>query len=144
MQKIISFLAFSLFFNQLLTAQSHSKSDSSFIVQLNQQIDANVIIRNIASLDSLYADDFIMTHGDGRRDRKTAWLTAVAKSNYSVRLHDSVTVELHPQTAIVKGRMLVQKAGSEATAIPYRRYIRLFVMRKDSWQLISHFTIYDK
>lgn len=144
MQKIISFLAFSLFFNPLLTAQSHSKSDSSFIVQLNQQIDDYVIARNITSLDSLYTDDFIMTHGDGRRDRKTAWLGAVAKSNYTVRQHDSVKVELHSTIAIARGKMLVQKSGGETTAVPYRNYIRVFAIRNNRWQLLSHFTMYEK
>ncbi|OSZ80437.1 hypothetical protein CAP36_04070 [Chitinophagaceae bacterium IBVUCB2] len=144
MQKITTVLAGLLFFNFLVTAQSTNNSDSIYIIQLNQEIDNNVVKRNVALLDSIYAEDFIMTHGDGRRDTKSAWLVAVGKSNYSVRQHDSVKVELHTNIAIVKGSMLVHKAGGEVAAVPYRRYIRLFAMRKGRWQLLSHYTMYEK
>jgi ketosteroid isomerase-like protein len=142
MQKLISVVAAMLVFSICLIAQP--QSDSSYIVQLNQQIDDKVVSRNVASLDSLYTDDFIMTHGDGRQDKKTAWMASVAKSNYSVRRHDSVKVELHTNIAIVKGRMLVQKTGGETTAVPLRSYIRVFAIRNNRWQLLSHYTMYDK
>lgn len=144
MQKIISLVAAILFFNLVLTAQSINKSDSSYIIQLNQEIDNKVVKRDTASLDRLYASDFAMKHGDGRTDRKASWLAAVAKSNYSVRQHDSVKVELYSDWAIVRGRMLVQKAGGETTAVPYRSYIRLFIFRNNRWQLLSHHTMYEK
>ncbi len=144
MQKIIFLAAVFLYFNGVLLAQPIVKNDSSFILQLNQHIDDNVVKRNTISLDSLYADDFIMIHGDGRIDKRSAWLAAVAKSNYSVRQHDSVKVELHTTIAIARGRMLVQKAGGETTAVPYRNYIRVFEFRNNRWQLLSHYTLYDK
>lgn len=140
MQKWIIAIA-GLFFSYSLYAQ---QGDSSHLIRLNQQIDDLVIKRDVAALDSFYADDFVMIHGDGRTDPKKAWLAAVAKSNYSTRQHDSVKAELHNTIAIVKGKMLVQKAGAESTAVPYRTYIRVFALRDNRWQLLSHYTMYNK
>lgn len=144
MQKIILIVAAVLFFNVLLLAQPGSNNDSSSIIFLNQQIDDQVVKRNMVSLDSLYAADFVMIHGDVRTDKKNAWLAAVAKSNYSVRKHDSVKVEMHGAVAIARGRMVVQKAAGETTAVPFRSYIRVFAVRNNRWQLLSHYTMYDK
>ena len=144
MRLIISFVTILFLFNSVLMGQQNNKTDSSFIIQLNQEIDNYVLKRDTASLAKLYAEGFVLKHGDSRTDRKSAWLTAVAKSNYSVRQHDSVKVEFHTHVAIAKGKMLVQKSGGETTAVPYRSYIRLFIFRNNRWQLLSHHTIYHQ
>lgn len=143
MEKLILVFFCCLFPASLLVAQNTILKDSSNIILLNQQIDEYVIQRKVTSLDSFYAADFNMTHGDGRIDKKTGWLNAVVKSNYTLRQHDSVMVEMHPGVAIVRGKMLVQKAGDK-TAGSSRKYIRVFAIRENRWQLISHFTIYSQ
>lgn len=135
---LVSTLSGSLF----LAAQESTKQDSIYIIQLNQEIDNKVVKRDIESLDSFYATDFKMTHGDGRLDTKTTWLAAIGKSNYSMRHHDSVKVELHSTIAIVRGSMFVQKNGGATTTVPFRNYFRVFIFRNNYWQLLSHVTIY--
>jgi len=45
---------------------AQTSNDSSYLLQLNQQIDQYVVERNVVALDSLYAPDFVLSHGSGR------------------------------------------------------------------------------
>jgi len=110
------------------------------LVQLNQRIDDLVVSRNVTALDSLFASDFVFSHGSGRVEGKTGWFTTVARANYPLRRHDSVRVEIHPSVAIVKGKMAIQKINKDKTDNYHLRYIRVFAWRTDRWQLISHNT----
>lgn len=144
MKKLSLFIFSFLFPACLLLAQETVIEDSSNIISLNQQIDNHVIQRKVIILDSLYAADFVMTHGAGRVDKKASWLNAVAKSNYTLRQHDSVVVEMHPGVAIVRGKMVVKKAGDDKTTGSSRKYIRVYALRDNRWQLLSHFTLYTQ
>ena len=86
MQKVTLLLILSLT-TQLASAQS---ADSNFILLRNQQIDTYVVEHNTTALDSLYAEDFVFSHGSGRVEGKQGWFTSVAKGSFLSRLHDSV------------------------------------------------------
>lgn len=103
------FLLVALCQSNLVTAQMTTITDSSFIVSLNQQIDNLVIEQNTAALDSMYASDFVFSHGSGKIEGKQGWFISVAKGNFLTRQHDSVTVELHEGIAIVRGKLSVRK-----------------------------------
>ena len=122
---------------QFLSAQV---ADSNFIILRNQQIDTYVVEHNTTALDSLYADDFVFSHGSGRVEGKQGWFTSVAKGSFLSRLHDSVTVEFHPQLAIVRGKLSVQKKNKEKTDRYHLYYVRVYALRKNTWQMISHIT----
>jgi hypothetical protein len=124
-------------------AQNRSATDSSFLLKLNQQIDDHVVSRNLAALDTLYASDFVFSHGSGRVEGKAGWLTTVGRANYPLRQHDSVKVELHPAVAIVKGKMSIQKVNKDKTDKYHLRYIRVFALRNNRWQMISHNTTHE-
>jgi ketosteroid isomerase-like protein len=130
-------LVISLLITSYLMAQS---PDSAFIIRLNQQIDNNVVKRDIAALDTSYADDFVFTHGTGKVDNKQSWLTTVRNAQYPSRQHDSVTVEKHPGLAIVKGRLNIQRIDSAKTLRYHIRYIRVYATRGKRWEMISHST----
>lgn len=125
--------------NQIL-AQEKDIPDSNAIVLLNQQIDNLVVQKNINLLKNLYADDFVFSHGSGRVEGKAGWFTSVAKGNFLSRQHDSVSVELHPGVAIVRGKLSVQKKSKENISRYHLYYFRVFALRNKNWQLISHFT----
>ena len=133
----INFLVFVIFSTQLLMAQ---KADSNFIIIRNQQIDNFVVENNTSALDSLYADDFVFSHGSGRIEGKEGWFISVQKGSFISRKHDSVTVEFHSDLAIVKGKLSVQKKGKEKIDRYHLHYIRVYALRKKSWLMISHIT----
>jgi hypothetical protein len=121
----------------LVQAQS---ADSSLLITLNQQIDNYVVEQNITALDKLYADDFVFSHGSGRVEGKKGWFVSVSKGSFIARTHDSVKVELHPELAVVKGKLSVHKKGKEKTDRYHLTYIRVYAYRSKQWQLVSHST----
>ena len=121
----------------------HAQADSSLLIILNQRIDDLVVQRNTLALDSLYAADFVFSHGSGRVEGKTGWLTTVGRANYPKRRHDSVKVELHGGVGIVKGKMSIEKINKDKTDRYHLRYIRVYAIRNGRWQLISHNTTYE-
>ncbi len=138
---LVFLLAFDPFF--VVNAQKESEKDSIFLVKLNQQVDDHVVSRNLVALDTLYASDFVFSHGSGKVEGKAGWLATVGRANYPLRQHDSVKVELHPAVAIVKGKMAIQKINKEKIDKYHLRYIRVFVWRNSRWQMISHNTTHE-
>ncbi len=124
-------------------SQSAEADDSSYLIWLNQEIDSYVVGRNTTALDSLYAADFVFSHGSGKIEGKAGWMITVARANYSTRLHDSVRVELHPTLAIVKGKMFIQKVNKDKTDSYHLRYIRVYAFRENRWYMISHNTTHE-
>ena len=117
-----------------------AQSNSSYLVWLNQQIDSYVVSKDVKALDSLYAADFVFSHGSGRVEGKEGWMKTVERANYPLRQHDSVKVELHEDVAVVKGKMDIQKVNKDKTDTYHLRYIRIYALRNKQWQLISHNT----
>lgn len=118
------------------------KPDSALLVQLNQEIDQAVVNKDTALLRKRYADDFVFSHGSGRVEGRGSWFGSVMRNNYPQRSHDSVTVELHPDIAIVKGKMTIQRVAKEKTDKYYLKYIRVYAKR-GQWLLISHSTTWE-
>jgi hypothetical protein len=124
---------------------SHAQpADSSLLIRLNQQIDDYVVQQKVKELGSLYADDFVFSHGSGKVEGKAGWLQSVARTTYPSRQHDSVKVELHPGVAIVKGNMAIRRNDKEKVAVYYLKYIRVYALRNKQWQMISHSTTAER
>jgi hypothetical protein len=143
MKKLLFWALFFCSFQQRGFAQTGSKTDSSYLLTLNQQIDSYVVSRNLKALDSLYAADFVFSHGSGKVEGKSGWLKTVERASYPLRQHDSVSVELHEATGIVKGKMAIQKINKDKTDNYHLRYIRVYALRQGRWLLISHNTTHE-
>jgi ketosteroid isomerase-like protein len=124
-------------------AQASSSPDSLHLLTLNQQADTYVVSQNISGLDSIYATDFVFSHGSGRVEGKEGWLKSVAKGGFVQRQHDSVVVELHGDVAMVRGRLAVHKRKGEGLDRYLLRYVRVYARRQGRWQMISHFTTWE-
>ena len=117
-----------------------AQRDSLFLVDFNQQVDDNVVSKNIAALEKAYADDFVFSHGSGRVEGKAPWLKSAGKGLFVSRKHDSVKVEMHYDVAIVKGKLSVVKNNKDKTDRYHLYYIRVYAKRNNQWQMISHST----
>jgi hypothetical protein len=133
-----TFLLMTGYFLMLISASA--QSDSSFLVTFNQQIDDDVVKKNIPSLEKAYADDFVFSHGSGKVEGKAPWLKSAGKGLFLSRTHDSVKVEMHPDVAVVKGKLSVAKTNKEKTDRYHLYYIRIYAKRANQWQMISHST----
>ena len=112
------------------------------IEAVNKRIEDAVVAKDFASLDALYADDFVFTHGTGLVQTKCQWLDSLRnnETRFLSRQLDSTSIELHEETAIVTGRLLACRQ-SEAGEVRYGlQYVRVYSMKTGLWQLISHRT----
>ena len=132
--------SFLLYFFFIPFSHSFAQSDSSLLISLNQQIDNWVVKQNVADLEKVYAEDFVFSHGSGKVEGKKGWMVSVGKGNFLSRQHDSVTVELHPALAILRGKLSVEKKNKDKVDRYHLKYIRVFAYREKQWQLISHVT----
>jgi ketosteroid isomerase-like protein len=116
---------------------------STAIEVVNRRIEEAVVSKDFASLDALYADDFVFTHGTGLVQTKRQWLESLRSeaTRFLSRELDSTSIEFSADTAIVTGRLLVCRQ-SEAGEVRYGlQYVREYSMRSGLWQLVSHRTI---
>lgn len=112
------------------------------VLKVNQDIDDAVVEKNIEILRKHYATDFVFTHGTGTVDSKTSWIEAVARpqTNFASRKHDSTAVEIHDDIAIVTGRLTVTRGDKEKIDRYGLRYVRVYRLNDEIWQLLSHRT----
>lgn len=135
---LLYLLVFSTY--SILFAQENTQKT---IEELNQRIDNAVIKKDVDQLRKLYADDFVFTHGTGVVDSKESWLKDIEKSTarFISRQHDSTTVEVHDNVAIITGRLMVTREGEKGISRYGIRYVRVYALRKKQWLLISHRTV---
>ena len=101
------------------------------IEAVSERIEEAVVSKDLASLDALYADDFMFTHGTGLVQTKGQWLDALRsdETRFLSRQLDSTSIELHTEIAIVTGRLLVCRQ-SEAGEVRYGlQYVRVYSMK---------------
>ncbi|HEU4472864.1 MAG TPA: nuclear transport factor 2 family protein [Flavisolibacter sp.] len=127
-----------------LHAQLPPSPDSNYLLSLNQRIDDLVMQQQTAALDSLYAQDFVFSHGSGRIEGKGNWLRTVGRTRYPIRRHDSVRVQQHGDLAVLRGKMYIERTDKTKTARYHLRYIRIYALRANRWQLISHTTTEER
>jgi hypothetical protein len=135
-------LVFSIYFLLAINtqAQSDTATTKKLLDSINRKLDRSVVNRDVAFMQKHYADDFFFYHATGMIDSKTSWIGKAesAKNMNQSREHDSVIVELHDDVAIVKGILAVRLKPEANRPSYFIRYIRIYALRKNIWQLISH------
>jgi hypothetical protein len=132
-----------LFACMIIAATLVKAQDSLTLINLNQEIDSRVVKRDTVWLHTKYGNDFVFSHGSGKVEGRNSWLSSVIRSNFVQRQHDSVKAELHANIAVLKGKMDIKKVNKEKTDSYHLRYIRVYALRKDGWELISHNTTHE-
>lgn len=94
-----------------------------------------VVHRNIDTLKTVYAVDFVFTHGTGQVQNKEEWLQTVQKSNFIARELDAQVIEIHGDVAITSGRLTIKAKGKETIWVDY---VRVYRHNNHHWQMISH------
>ena len=96
-----------------------------------------MVKKNIPSLEKAYADDFVFSHGSGKVEGKAPWLKSAGRGLFLSRKHDSVKVEMHPDVAVVKGKLSVAKTNKEKTD-RYHLYYIIVVQNSICYFYIKH------
>jgi ketosteroid isomerase-like protein len=131
---------FFLFLAAFTQAQSDTTKTKQILDSINRRLDRSVVNKDVAFMQKHYADDFFFYHATGMIDSKKSWIGKAESSNNmnQSREHDSLIVELHDDVAILKGILTVRLKPEANRPNYFIRYIRVFALRKNTWQLISH------
>ncbi len=115
-------------------------TSAAYLDAYNRFIDHAVVRKDKAALDTVYADDFMFTHGTGLIDHKASWLKGVLdpNTNYISREHDSTIVERHGNIAMIYGKLTIVRKNPDAPTKYAIKYVRIFLLNGRRWQMISH------
>lgn len=94
---------------------------------------------DVAGLDKLLADDWLLTHSDGRVQDKKDYLQELSsrtRSNQAIENED-VSIRHYGGTAVMTGTSV--QAGT-SNGLPWSgrfRYTRVWILREGRWQMVA-------
>ena len=120
-------------------SQLSVRSDQETLIQLERDWVAALQRNDAAFVDSILAEEFVATYGDGSRGDRKRELQLVAEFNQQVDKWtvDEFTVKVYRDTAVVWfTQRLVGPVQGKATEI-VTRYMDVFVMRNGKWLCVG-------
>ena len=115
------------------------QSDQQLLVQLERDWDAAFQRKDARFIESILADEFLATYGDGSRGDKAKELMLAAEFNKQIdsSTQDEFTVKVYGDTAIVWfTQRLVGPSQGRRLEVTFR-YVDVFVWRAGRWQCVS-------
>lgn len=115
------------------------KSDQQVLIELERQWDDAFHRQDAAFIESLLAEEFIATYGDGTRGDKAREVSLAREFNQQIdsrRLEDFI-VKVYRDTAVVWfTQILVGPVQGKPTEIRYQ-YIDVWVIRDGRWLCVA-------
>lgn len=115
------------------------KSDQDVLIELERKWDAAFHTQDAAFIETVLADEFIATYGDGSRGDKAKELAIARTFDQQVdssRLDDFI-VKIYRDTAVVWfTQHLVGPVKGKPTEVQYQ-YIDVWVVRDGRWQAVA-------
>ena len=115
------------------------RSDQQILIQLERDWDAAFQRKDVAFLESVLADEFVATYGDGSRGDKAKELELAKTFNKQVdsSTQDEFSVKVFGDTAIVWfTQTLVGPSKGQRLEVTFR-YVDVFIWRDGRWQCVS-------
>ena len=114
-------------------------SDQQVLIKLERDWDAAFHRKDVAFIDSVLAEEFVSTYGDGSRGDRAKELKLAAEFNQQVDSStlDEFVVKVYGDTAVVWfTQHMVGPSKGQRLEVTYR-YIDVFVLRDGRWQCIA-------
>ncbi len=115
------------------------RSDQQILVQLERDWDAAFQRKDARFIESILADEFVATYGDGSRGDKAKELALAAEFNKQIdsSTQDEFLVKVYGDTAVVWfTQRLVGPSKGQKLEVTFR-YVDVFVWRDGRWQCVS-------
>ena len=121
------------------SAQPPVESDQQVLLKLEQRWDEAFYTKDIEFLESILAEDFVVTYDDGSRGDKAKELALAAEFNQNVEsaLQDEFTIRVYRDTAVVRFTLHLVGIKQGQRAELTLRYTDVWVMRDGRWQCVS-------
>ena len=114
-------------------------SDQQILIKLERDWDAAFHRKGVAFIDSVLAQEFVSTYGDGTRGDRAKELKQAAEFNQQVDSStlDEFIVKVYGDMAVVWfTQHMVGPSKGQQLELTYR-YIDVFVMRDGRWQCVA-------
>jgi ketosteroid isomerase-like protein len=115
------------------------RSDQEILTQLEIDWDEALRRRDVKFIDTLLADEFMVTYAEGGRADKAKELTVAAAFNQQIDSStlDEFTVKIFGDTAVVWfTQHLVGPSQGRPLALTFR-YLDIWVLRDGRWQCVA-------
>jgi hypothetical protein len=115
------------------------KSDQEILIALEREWDAAFHSQNAAFIETVLADEFIATYGDGSRGDKAKELALARDFDQQVDSShlDDFIVKIYRDTAVVWfTQYLVGPVQGKQTQVQYQ-YMDVWVVRDGRWQAVA-------
>jgi ketosteroid isomerase-like protein len=115
------------------------KSDQETLVELEQKWDAAFHNRDAKFIETLLADEFVVTYGDGTRGDKAKELSLATEFDQQVDSStlDDFIIKVYGNTAVVLfTQQLVGPIKGKPVAVSYR-YVDVWVNRDGVWKCVA-------
>ena len=115
------------------------KSDQDTLIELEQKWDAAFRNRDAAFIETLLADDFVVTYEDGTRGDKAKELSLAASFNQQIdsSTQDEFLIKVYDNTAVVWFTLhLLGPVNGKPVVIAYR-YVDVWVNRDGVWKCVA-------
>jgi hypothetical protein len=126
---------------QAMTVQDTDIELQQEILSLERKRVAAMVDRDLATLDSILADDLSYTHSGGRTDTKASFIKLIADPTHGYLGVDYSEEEVRPcgrDGALVRGRAQIRlvREGGEKISYPVL-FLDVFAHRDNRWQLVA-------
>jgi ketosteroid isomerase-like protein len=116
-----------------------AQSDQQVLITLERDWDAAFHRKDVAFIESVLAEEFVSTYGDGSRGDRAKELKLATDFNQQVDSStlDEFSVKVYGDTAVVWfTQHLVGPVQGKPVELTYR-YIDVFVLRDGRWQCVA-------
>ena len=128
----------------LCVAQNKPDAESSKILELESKWNAAYKRGDVAAMDSMLADDFIITVEDGSTFSKPGYIAHNGNSTVHVEISDmsDLKVRMHGKIAVVTGAYH-EKGTEKGKAYEFHdRFTDVWTNNSGRWQvLVSHYSV---
>jgi ketosteroid isomerase-like protein len=114
-------------------------SDQQTLIKLERDWDAAFHRKDVAFIESVLADEFVSTYGDGSRGDRAKELKLATEFNQQIDSStlDEFVVKVYGDTAVVWfTQHMVGPSKGQRLEVTYR-YIDVFVLRDGRWQCVA-------
>lgn len=125
----------------LLTASAQTRVEAeSKVLALERLWGEAAQLRDIRALESIFDDNLIYVHIDGRLMTKAEVLADTKELDPVEIVVDSSVARAHGQVVVVTGVLHLKYMGAGKPRVQYGRYFDAWVLNRDHWVCVSSMT----
>ncbi|MDQ3687267.1 MAG: nuclear transport factor 2 family protein [Acidobacteriota bacterium] len=105
---------------------------------LERQWEEALTRRDVAALDRLMAEDYVLTTVRGEVVNKAKVLEEVKSANVTAKVQNTDTaVRVYGDTAVVTGLVLISGRFNDQEVSTQSRYLKVYVRGRGRWQVVA-------